>query len=158
LAYTKIKKRTAIPKLCHYLPCPVPAHSATVKAPLTDFISEDGFEWCPGHEEALAQIKRLASKTPVLRPISDSSGELIFLFTNLSKVGAGALVGHGPSPETAILASFRSWKFAIIQLYYPLHELELLAIVDVVETFQPILYGTTFTIVTDNKPFNYLMK
>jgi hypothetical protein len=38
------------------------------------------------------------------------------------------------------------------------HELELLAIVDVVETFQPILYGTTFTIVTNNKFLSYFMK
>jgi hypothetical protein len=38
------------------------------------------------------------------------------------------------------------------------HKLELLAIVDAVETFQPILYGTTFTIVTDNKSLSYFMK
>jgi hypothetical protein len=38
------------------------------------------------------------------------------------------------------------------------HELELLARVDAVEMFQPILYGTTFTIVTDNKSINYLVK
>jgi hypothetical protein len=38
------------------------------------------------------------------------------------------------------------------------HELELLAIVDIVETFQPILYSTTFSIVTDNESVNYFMK
>jgi hypothetical protein len=38
------------------------------------------------------------------------------------------------------------------------HELELLVIVDVVETFQPILYATTFTIVTDIKSVNYFTK
>jgi hypothetical protein len=93
-----------------------------------------------------------------LKPISYTSGELILLFTNASKVEAGAWVGQGPTPETAILVSFYSKRFATTQLHYPVHELELLAIVDVVETFRPILYGTTFPIVTDNKSLNYFMK
>jgi hypothetical protein len=66
-----------------YLP-----HLATVMVPLTDLISEDGFEWHPVYEEALAQIKKLASETPVLRPINYSLGKPIFLFTDASKVGA----------------------------------------------------------------------
>jgi hypothetical protein len=37
------------------------------------------------------------------------------------------------------------------------HELVLLANEDVVETFQPILYGSTFTIVTYNKLLSYFM-
>jgi hypothetical protein len=95
---------------------------------------------------------------PVLRPISYTSGKPIFLFTNASKVAAGAWVGQGPTPATAIPISFHSKRFTTTQLYYPLHELELLAIVDAVETFQPILYGTTFTIVTHNKSLSHFMK
>jgi hypothetical protein len=38
------------------------------------------------------------------------------------------------------------------------YELELLAIVDVVEMFQSRLYGTALTIVTDSKLLNYFMK
>jgi hypothetical protein len=86
----------------------------------------------------------------VLRPIGYTSGEPIFFFTDASKVGAGAWVGQGPPPETTILVSFHSKRFATTQLHYPVHELKLLAIVDVVEIFQPILYSITFTIVTDN--------
>jgi hypothetical protein len=59
-------------------------------APLTDLVSEDGFEWRPVYEEALAQIKWLISEMLVLRPISYTSGELIFLFIDASKVGGGA--------------------------------------------------------------------
>jgi hypothetical protein len=94
----------------------------------------------------------------VLRPISFTSGEPIFLFTDASKVGAGAWEGQGPTPESAIPASCHSKRFATTQLHYPVHELKLLAIVDAVEIFQPILYGTTFTIVTDNKFLSYFMK
>jgi hypothetical protein len=127
-------------------------------AALRDLVSEDGFEWCPVDEEVLAPIKRLASETPVSMPICYTSGEPIFLFTDTSKLGAGAWVGQGPSPETAIPASFHSKRFATTQLHYPVHELELLAIVDVVETFQPTIYSTTFTIVIDNKSLSNLMK
>jgi hypothetical protein len=61
--------------------------------PLTDLVSEDRFEWHPVNREVLAQIKRPASEIPVLRPISYTSGELIFLFTDASKVGVVAWVG-----------------------------------------------------------------
>jgi hypothetical protein len=43
-----------------YLP-----HLVTIIAPLADFVSEDGDEWCPVHEEVLAQVKKLASEIPV---------------------------------------------------------------------------------------------
>jgi hypothetical protein len=72
-------------------------------------------------------------------------------------MGAETWVGQGPTPETAILASFYSWKFATIQLDYPIHKLKLLAIVNAVDRIQAILYGTTFTIVTNNKLFSYFM-
>jgi hypothetical protein len=106
----------------------------------------------------LGQIERLVSEIPVLRPISFTAGELIFLFTNASKVGLGAWVGQGPTPETTTPTSFHSQKLATTQLYYSVHELKLLAIVDTVEMFEPMLYGTTFTIVTDNKSLSYFIK
>jgi hypothetical protein len=60
---------------------------------LTDLISKARFKWYPAYEDVLGQIERLASETPVLRPVSYNSGEPIFLFTNPSKVAAGAWVG-----------------------------------------------------------------
>jgi hypothetical protein len=71
----------------------------------------------------------------VLRPISFTSGEPIFLFTHAFKVGVGAWDESGPAPKTAIPASFHSQRFATIQLHYPVHEFELLVIVDAVKTF-----------------------
>jgi hypothetical protein len=104
------------------------------------------------------QIQRLTTEIPALRPIRYTLGELSFLFTDASKVGAGAWEGSRPTTETAIPTSFHSKRFAAMPLHYPVHELKLSAIVDAVEMFQPILYGTTFTIVSDNKSLNYFMK
>jgi hypothetical protein len=106
----------------------------------------------------LIQINRPASKTQVFRPISYTLGVAIFLFTNAAKVEVGIWVGRVPKPETTIPVSFHSQKFATNQLQYPRHECELLAIVDIVKTFQSILYDTIFTIVTDNKSSSYFIK
>jgi len=37
------------------------------------------------------------------------------------------------------------------------HELELLAIVDAVQSFHPMLYSTRFTVVMDNKALSFLL-
>jgi hypothetical protein len=75
-------------------------------APLTDLISEVRFEWHPVHKEVCVYIYRLASEILVLRPISYTLGELIFLFTVVFKVGVGTCIGQGPTPAITIPASF----------------------------------------------------
>jgi hypothetical protein len=125
--------------------------------PLTDLVSEEKFEWHPVREEVLARIKKLPSERRVLRPLSYSIEESIFLFTDTSNVGAGALGGQEPIPKTTIPTLFHCKEFATRQLHYAVHEVQLLALVDAVEMFQPILYFTTFTIVTDHKPRSYLI-
>jgi hypothetical protein len=60
---------------------------------LTDLVFEDGFKWHLVYEEALVQVKKLANKILVLRSISYTSREPIFLFTDASKIGVGVWVG-----------------------------------------------------------------
>jgi len=103
------------------------------------------------------QVKHLAKNIITLRPIDYQSRHPIYLFTDASKVGAGPWIGQGPSPEKAHPAAFHSRKFATSQLHYPVHELELLAIVDAVLSFHPMLYGTRFTVVTDNKALSLFL-
>ena len=132
-------------------------HLATLSAPLSDLLSQNEFEWRPLHEEAFQQIRTLTKSITALRPIDYQSPHPIYLFTDASKVGAGAWIGQGPSPEKAHPAAFHSRKFATSQLHYPVHELELLAVVDAVQSFHPQLYGTRFTVVTDNKALSYFL-
>jgi len=124
-------------------------HLSTALAPLSDLTSQKVFEWRPLHEEAFQQVNRLTSTTIPLRPVNYPSLETIYLITDALKVGAGAWVGQGTSPEKAYPAAFHSRKFATSQLHYPVHELELLAVVDAIQAFHPILYNTQFTVVTD---------
>jgi len=126
-------------------------HLATASAPPWDQLSQNEFEWRPLNEKAFQQVKHLAKNIITLRPIDYQSRHPIYLFTDSSQVGAGSWIGLGPSPEKAHLAAFYSRKFATSQLHYPVHELELVALVDVVQSFYPMLYGTRFTVVMDNK-------
>jgi len=132
-------------------------HLATASAPLSDLLSQNEFEWRSLHEEAFQQVKHLAKNITTLRPIDYQSRHPIYRFTDASKVGAGAWIGQGRSPEKAHPAAFHSRKFATSQLHYPVHELELLAIVDAVQSFHPMLYGTRFTVVTENKALSFFL-
>ena len=126
-------------------------HLAPGCAPLADRLSQNEFEWSPLHEEAFPQVKHLAQNITRLPPIDYQSHHTIYLFTDISKDGVDGWIGQGPSSQKAYPAAFHSRKFAISQLQYPVHELELLAIVDAVQSFHPMLYGIRFTVVTDNK-------
>ena len=99
-------------------------HLATTTAPLSDLISQDVFEWRPLHEEVFQQVKPVAKETILLRPITyEQVAYPVYLITDASKVGAGAWVGQGPSPEKAYPAAFHNRKFATSQLHYLVHEL-----------------------------------
>ena len=87
-------------------------HLATLSARLSDLLSQNEFEWRPLHEEAFQQIKMLTRSVTTLRPIDYQSPHPIYLFTDASKVGAGAWIGQGPLPEKALPAAFHSQKFA----------------------------------------------
>ena len=132
-------------------------HITTLSAPLSDLLSQNEFEWRPLHEEAFEKIRTLTKSITTFRPIDYQSPHPIYLFTDASKVGAGAWIGQGPSPGKAHPAVFHSRKFGTSQLHCPLHELELLAVVDIVQSFHPQLYGTRFTVVTDNKELSYFL-
>ena len=66
-------------------------------------------------------------------------------------------VGQGPPPENAHPAALHRRKFATCQLRYPGHELELLAVVDALQSFHPQLYDCRFTVVTDNNALSYFL-
>ena len=76
-------------------------HLATLSAPLSDLLSQNEFEWRPLHEEAFQQIRTLTKSITTLPPIDYQLTHPIYLFTDASKVRAGAWIGQGPSPDTS---------------------------------------------------------
>ena len=132
-------------------------HLFTLSAPLSELLSQNEFEQRPLYEEAFQTIGMLTKSITTLRLIDYQSPHPIYLPTDASKVGAEAWIGQGPLPEKAHPATFHSRKFPTSQLHYPVHELELFAVVDAVQSFHPQLYGTRFTVVTDNKALSYFL-
>ena len=103
-------------------------------------------------------MKLAAEDKQILTPLDYSNlADPIWLFTDASLTGTGAWVGQGPTPESAKPASFHSRKLTSAQTNYPTYQQEALAIVEAVKSFDHLLAGTKFTIVTDHQSLQYMM-
>ncbi|QRV72267.1 Transposon Ty3-I Gag-Pol polyprotein [Ceratobasidium sp. AG-Ba] len=81
----------------------------------------------------------------------------INLVTDASCTGASGVLSQGDDPKTAKIAMFWSAKFTATQQNYPVHELELLAIKELMQKFQYQLHGVQFCVFTDNKSLEHLL-
>src|SRR6202040_3552155 len=85
------------------------------------------FLWKPLHQVCMDNIKSLACKTPILRPIDPSSEEPIWVICDASASGIGAY-RQGQTWQTCRPAGFMSKKFTGAQLNYYVFEVETIAI------------------------------
>jgi len=114
--------------------------------------STANWDWTHTHQKSFEVIKQTLSADPAVRPLDYESTEPIFLVTDASLIGTGAWVGQGPSVSEIRPAAFHSRKFNSAQSNYATFDKELLAIVDPLEHFPPVLSGCRFMILTDHKP------
>jgi hypothetical protein len=112
------------------------------------------YEWANEQEHAFRSLKNKLISPPILR-YPDYSREFI-LTTYASKEGVGAVLSQGEIGKDLPIA-FASRSLNNAERNYSTTERELLAIVWGVRYFRPYLYGTKFTIVTDYKPFTWIM-
>ena len=100
--------------LAHFMP-DVSAYTSLLKA-----ICSNGrpFYWKPLHQACLDRIKDLARKTPILRAIDVRINEPIWVISDASGYGVGALYGQGPEWQTCRPARFMSKKFTAAQRSY----------------------------------------
>ncbi|CAD6892479.1 unnamed protein product [Tilletia caries] len=115
------------------------------------------FEWRPLQTECLSQLQRAASKPPILKPIDPvHNKEPIFVFSDASTSGVGALYGQGSSWQTMRPAGFHSRKFNSAQMNYRTHEQELLAVLEALMKWEDQLLGRKFILITDHRSLEYL--
>ena len=114
------------------------------------------FFWRPLHQKCFEEIKLLACKSPILRPIDPNHPDPIWLVTDASSVGVGAMYGQGPSWENCRPAGFMSKKFSDAQHSYFTFEQEALAVVEALLKWEDKLLGRQFTLVTDHKSLSFL--
>ena len=75
----------------------------------------------------------------------------IYVTTDGCLTGGGGYVSQGKDPKTANVVAFWSGKWNSAQQNYPVHELELLALVETLKRFRGVLHGTKFTVRTDHR-------
>jgi hypothetical protein len=119
-------------------------------------------DWRWGHTEqrAFDEIKEIVQKWRDNCRVSIDylpGADPIFLSTDASCTGASGYVSQGPEWRTSKVVAFWSGKFNSAQQNYPVHEQELLAVVESLKRFRGLLHGTTFQVNTDHRTLEYFM-
>jgi hypothetical protein len=126
--------------------------SAT-SAPLSDLTKDSvKFEWAEAHEAAFRRLKEAIAKGPVLI-LPDPSLPFV-VHTDASGFAVGAVLqqdqGHGLQP-----IAFLSKKMSDAETRYPVHEQELLAIIQALTAWRHYLHGSKFVVRTDHKSLQF---
>ena len=120
--------------------------------PLTDLTKKDKtFEWSSNAETAFGQIKTAILKDPVLwEPNPERPYEVE---TDASGVAIGGQLGQRDKEERLHPVAFFSRKFQGAELNYPVHDKELMAIVEAFKEWRLYLIGAKhrITVYTDHK-------
>ena len=131
--------------LAHFMP-DVSAYTGPLAA-----IQKNGhpFLWKPLHQVCMDNIKALACKTPILRPIDPSLDEPIWVICDASASGIEAIYGQGQTWQTCRPAGFMSKKFTGAQTDYRVFEMETIAILGAILKWEDKLIGHRLNVVTD---------
>ena len=113
------------------------------------------FEWRPIHQKCFDNIKLLASKAPILKPIDPTNPEPIWVVCDASTHGVGAYYGQGKDWRNCRPAGFMSKKFTTAQRSYRVFELETIAILEALLKWEDKLLGHRVNIVTDHKALEF---
>ena len=113
--------------------------------------------WEHRHQTAFDAIKKLAVSNKCLTTIDPSlmPNYKIFVTTDASDTGSGAVLAFGPTYDMARLVAYDSRAFKGAELNYPVHEKELLAIICALAKWRTDLLGYTFEVWTDHKTLEH---
>lgn len=140
-------------------------HFSKIATPLTDLCGtmkkKDGtrkppkkpFVWEEEQREAFLKLKEAVSRAPCLA-IADPTKEFI-VHTDASGYATGAALMQKFEEGLRPIA-FLSKKMNQAEMNYPVHEQELLAIVNALSTWRHYLGGRPFTVWTDHQSLQYI--
>ena len=122
-------------------------------APLTSLTKDNvKFEWGPEQEQAFQALKQAVVQGPVL-VLPDPKLPFI-VHTDASGFATGAVLSqdHGKGPQPI---AFLSKKMLDAETRYPVHEQELLAIINALGEWRHYLMGAKFKVHTDHKSLQH---
>jgi len=142
--------------LVHYITTFLPnlAEHTTTLTPLTTKECEKQFpNWTSEHQIAFDAIKDLvvSRECPMVIDHTNPADNKIFVMCNASEKYTGTVLSWGWTWESAQLVAFDSMQLRDAQKNYPVHEKEMLAIVQALKKWQSDLLGSQFVVYTDHR-------
>ena len=123
---------------------------SSISAPLTKLTQKNvPFLWSDACESSFQKLKTLLTSAPVLALPSGSGGFTVYC--DASGVGLGSVLMQ----EGKVIA-YASRQLKVHEKNYPVHDLELLAVVFALKLWRHYLYGEPCEIFTDHKSLQYL--
>ncbi|XP_061947386.1 uncharacterized protein LOC133670792 [Populus nigra] len=122
-----------------------------IATPLTRLTRKNiRWEWSKKCEESFQELKRRLTTAPVL--ILPSKTEGFVVYSDASRKGLGCvLMQYGK------VVAYASRQLKTHEVNYPVHDLELAAVVFSLRVWRHYLYGSQVQIFTDHKSLKYLM-
>ncbi|CAL9001523.1 unnamed protein product [Prunus brigantina] len=123
---------------------------SSIAAPLTRLTRKDvKFEWTEECEQSFQELKKRLTTAPVLALPDDSGNFVIYSDASLQGLGC-VLMQHDR------VIAYASRQLKKHEQNYPVHDLELAAVVFALKIWRHYLYGETCQIFTDHKSLKYL--
>jgi RNase H-like domain found in reverse transcriptase/Integrase zinc binding domain/Chromo (CHRromatin Organisation MOdifier) domain len=133
--------------------------ASSIAAPLHTLYHSGRWEWTESHENAFQQMKQIVGGHEVLVPLDlGPDAPTIRVVTDVSLAGTGGYICQGKTLEDSRPAVYHSRVFTPSQSNYPVHEQELLALEDIIKSYEHWLLGRPFTAVTDSQAMLSLLK
>ena len=107
------------------------------------------------HRHAMSQLREAFTKEPVLR-LPDFN-KRFYLQVDASKVSCGSALLQ-KHDDKLLPVAFHSRILTKPQKRWPIHDLELFAIIDAMKRFRSYLIDKPFTVLSDHKPLIHFMK
>ena len=136
--------------LTDLMPAPKKSSRRKPKTPSTG-----SWVWDKPQEDAFQTLKNQLASPPILG--YPRYKEPFELHTDASMVGLGAVLYQQQDGHKRVIA-YASRGLSKTERNYPVHKLEFLALKwSVTEKFNDYLFGSTFTVYTDNNPLTYVL-
>jgi hypothetical protein len=115
-----------------------------VSKPITKLLEKDSkFVWCKECEEVFHTLKKLLTTAPMLA--QPDIEKLFDVYCDTSGIGIGGVL----MPQEGHVIPYASWQLRRHEEHYPMHNLDLLAVVHALKIWRHYLLGNLVHIYTD---------
>lgn len=134
------------------------SHYVGTLSPLTSTKKKhETFKWGKAEDDAFENIKRIVTTLPVLKTMNYDSGEPVWLFTDASGHGLGAALFQGVEWDKSSPIAYESRTMTPAERNYPVHEQELLAVINALQKWKMMLLGLKINVMTDHHSLTHLL-